>query len=96
MTITIGIELNTGLNPFFENVLHLFVINKNIVFITFFFIYIIQYTAGYNKIKPAPLDHDPNFKKVSSLPCGFNTMAIGYANLFLPSIFISENFLLED
>ena len=29
-------------------------------------------------IKPAPSDHESNFKKVGSIPCGFNNMGTRY------------------
>ena len=67
-----GMKPNTGLNQFFKIAL-IFCTHKTDSSILSFFIY-------FNKlwviigIKTAPSDHESNFKKVASIPCGFNTM----------------------
>ena len=68
-----GIETYTGLNPFFKIALKVFLYALN----WFFFInsfFLIQYIVVYNRNKIAPGDHESNFKKVGSIPCGFYTI----------------------
>ena len=66
-----GIEPNTGFNTYFKTALN--------VFSMYFFSWILFFFIWFNTfeviigIKPVPGDHESNFKKVGSIPCGFNT-----------------------
>ena len=72
-----GIEPNTGLNLFLKIALNVFCAYKTVFFsyILSFFIYFntLQVIIG---IKPAPGDHESNFKNVGSILFGFNTLRI--------------------
>ena len=48
--------------------------HKHIFPLNSFFPYLIQYIVGYNRNKTRPGDDEFNFKKVGSIPYGFNTI----------------------
>ena len=65
----VGVELNA----FLKTVLNVFCMHKTDFFPKLFFPLsnLLEVIIG---IKPAPGDHESNFKKVGSIPFGFNTM----------------------
>ena len=82
------IEPKTGLNPFFKTALNVFFVCIKLIFFLDFFSFIsfntLEVIIG---IKSAPGDHKTNFKKVGSIPFGFNTNGNHqYHNFFIYSI----------
>ena len=71
----LGIEPKTGLNHFLKTALNIFCTHKtDFFFLNSFFFYLSNTMEVIIGIKPAPGDHKSNFKKVGSIPFGFNTM----------------------
>ena len=67
-----GIEPKTELKPFLKTAVNVFCMHKTDFFSWIrFFLYLIYYIII--GIKPAPVDHKFNFKKIYSIPFGINT-----------------------
>ena len=66
-----GIEPNTGLNLFSKILLNVFCMHKTDFFLKFF-LFLSNLTHCTNKTRPGVKEF--HFKKVGSIPHGFNTM----------------------
>ena len=78
----LGIEPKTGLNPFFKTALNVFCMHKTDFFFLEVFFFILSNTLEVIiVIKPDPGDHESHFKKVGSIPFGFNTMGTIFSYL---------------